>query len=445
MNDKRVLAVHDISCVGRCSLTVALPIISSVGLECSVLPTAVLSTHTGGFTGYTYRDLTEDIEPIEDHWKSLGIGFTAIYTGFLGSFEQIGLVKDMISKFPEATVYVDPAMADSGGLYPVFGPDFPAEMRTLCGMADVIKPNITELCMMLGEEYMDGPYTRDYISDLLEKARGIGAGKIIVTSVSFGPGEMGAVYMDYATGEKGEVMRPEVPGFYHGTGDVFGSALVGASESGLPLGKAVECAVDLVFCSIVRTHAKGADMRYGVDFEKELLRYATAVRAGTGPRLVRVTTDDQIRIVASLARSIWPKAFHGMEPDEHLEYMINNLQSFEGISDYIRNKGFTYWLLQCDGRSVGYMAYVPEEDCLLLSKFYLLEEYRGRGLSGMMMRKAEEATREMGLPKIRLETNRRNTRIVEIYKHFGFEIVRETDRDIGGGHINHDYDLEKVL
>ena len=445
MNTRRVLAVHDISCVGRCSLTVALPIISSVGLECSVLPTAVLSTQTGGFTGYTYRDLTEDIVPIEKHWGSLGLGFSAIYTGFLGSFEQIDLMKDLISRFPGATVYVDPVMADTCGFYPLFGPDFPAAMRTLCAMADVIKPNMTELCMMLGVEYRDGPYTREYISDMLERARSIGAKRIIVTGVSYRKGEVGAAYMDYETGETGEVMRQEVPGFYHGTGDVFGSAVVGACESGLTLGEAVKYAVDLTVGSINRTHASGADLKYGVDFEPGLADYAMAVRSRGGPVLVNVVEDDQIRIVSSLARSIWPKAFHGMEPDEHLEYMINNLQGFDGISDYIRNKGFTYWLLQCDGRSVGYMAYVPEERCLLLSKFYLLEEYRGRGLSGIMMRKAVEAARQMGLPKIRLETNRRNTRVVEIYKHFGFEIVRETDRDIGDGHINHDYDLEKVL
>jgi len=445
MNAKRVLAVHDISCVGRCSLTVALPIISSVGLECSVLPTAVLSTHTGGFTGFTYRDLTDDIVPIKEHWRALGMRFGAIYTGFLGSFEQIDLVKGLIADFPEATVYVDPVMADKGKLYSVFGPDFPAGMRTLCEKADVIKPNITELSMMLGVEYREGPYTREYVSDMLERARAFGARKIVLTGISFRQGEIGSVYMDYGTGETGEVMRPEIPGYYHGTGDVFGSALVGACESGLSLGDAVECAVDLTVGSIARTHGSGEDVRYGVDFEPGLADYALDVRAHGAPHLVKVVEDDQIRIVASLARSIWPKAFHGMEPDEHLEYMINNLQSFEGISDYIRNKGFIYWLLQCDGRSVGYMAYVPEEGCLLLSKFYLLEEYRGRGLSDVMMSKAEEAARGMGLPKIRLETNRRNTGIVEIYKHFGFEIVRETDRDIGDGHINHDYDLEKVL
>jgi len=445
MNTRRVLAVHDISCVGRCSLTVALPIISSVGLECSVLPTAVLSTQTGGFTGYTYRDLTEDIVPIEEHWGSLGLGFSAIYTGFLGSFEQIDLMKDLISRFPGATVYVDPVMADTCGFYPLFGPDFPAAMRTLCAMADVIKPNMTELCMMLGVEYRDGPYTREYISDMLERARSIGAKRIIVTGVSYRKGEVGAAYMDYETGEAGEVMRPEVPGFYHGTGDVFGSAVVGACESGLPLGEAVECAVDLTVGSINRTHAAGADLKYGVDFEPGLADYAMAVRSRGPPRLVKVETDDQIRVVESLALAIWPDTFRGMEPDEHIEYFVKTFQSFDAISDYIRNKGFTYWLLQCDGRSVGYVAYAPEGDCLKLSKFYLLKEYRGRGLSHIMMEKTLQAARELGLPKIGLETNRRNTGSIEVYKRYGFDIIRETDRELGEGHIYHDYILEKVL
>lgn len=163
MKQKRVLAVHDISCVGRCSLTVALPIVSASGMECSVLPTAVLSTHTGGFEGYTYRDLTEDFVPIGEHWSSLGIGFTAFYSGFLGSFEQIDLVKSLISRSEGMTVYVDPVMADKGVLYPVFDEGFPAGMRTLCEMADVIIPNMSELCLMLGLEYRDGPHTCESI------------------------------------------------------------------------------------------------------------------------------------------------------------------------------------------------------------------------------------------------------------------------------------------
>ena len=213
MHQERILAIHDISCVGRCSLTVALPIISSVGIECSGLPTAVLSTHTGGFTGFTYRDLTVDMVPIDQHWQSLGIKFDAFYTGFLGSFEQIDIVKRLFRDLShEGTrIYVDPVMADKGKLYSVFGPDFPAGMRQLCEMADVIMPNITELSFMLGIEYRDGPYTREYIASVLDQARVFGVKQIVLTGISYEPGKIGAVYMDYTTGDTGEVMRNEIP------------------------------------------------------------------------------------------------------------------------------------------------------------------------------------------------------------------------------------------
>ena len=177
----RLLAVHDISCVGRCSLTVALPIISSLGIECSVLPTAVLSTHTGGFTGFTYRDLTKDIDGIEQHWKSLGLKFDAIYTGFLGSYEQIEIVEDLIEEFSSeiSTVYVDPVMGDVGQLYSVFDKDFPKGMYKLCEKADVLKPNVTELCFMLGVEYKPGPYSREFIQMLLDKSEVFNLRKIL--------------------------------------------------------------------------------------------------------------------------------------------------------------------------------------------------------------------------------------------------------------------------
>ena len=185
MTHGRILAVHDISCVGRCSLTVALPIVSSVGIECSVLPTAVLSTHTGGFTGFTYRDLTEDIVPIQNHWKTLDLTFDGFYTGFLGSFEQIDLVRDLIDKTSneKTTVYVDPVMGDNGKLYTIFDEALAKKMATLCEKADVLMPNLTELCYMLDLEYKDGPYTWDYIEEVLKKAEQFGLQKIVIYPV----------------------------------------------------------------------------------------------------------------------------------------------------------------------------------------------------------------------------------------------------------------------
>ncbi|MEL1136668.1 pyridoxal kinase, partial [Desulfitobacterium sp. THU1] len=148
---KRVAAIHDISCVGRCSLTVALPILSAAGLDTGVLPTAVLSTHTGGFEGFTYRDLTEDIEPISKHWQSLNLKFDALYSGFLGSFEQIDLVADLFKTFREegTLVMVDPVMADNGVLYSVYSPEMAKGMAKLCSMADIMVPNLTEAAFML--------------------------------------------------------------------------------------------------------------------------------------------------------------------------------------------------------------------------------------------------------------------------------------------------------
>ena len=192
---KRVLAVHDISGVGKCSLTVALPIISAAGVECSVLPTAVLSTHTGGFTGFTYRDLTEDIAPIAAHWKSLRLHFDAIYTGFLGSFAQIDLVaaaiRDLSAK--DTLVAVDPVMGDNGKLYTVFDASFPPAMKKLCAGADLIMPNLTEATLMLGEEYREGPYEKTYIKGLLQRlAKAIPTRQIVLTGVYFDDRALGA-------------------------------------------------------------------------------------------------------------------------------------------------------------------------------------------------------------------------------------------------------------
>ena len=268
MQQKRVLAIHDVSCVGRCSLTVALPIISAAGIECSGMPTAVLSTHTGGFTGYTYRDLTEDILPIAKHWKSLGVRFDGIYTGFLGSFEQIDITGSVIDMVGEgAKVYVDPVMADGGKLYNVFPENFPQGMRKLCSRADVLLPNITEATLLLGEEYREGPYTEGYIRGLLERLSALGPREVVLTGVYFDDREVGAATYDAATGEVSHSLAETVPGYYHGTGDIFSSVVVACRTRGFPLAGAAEVAVDFTQRSIARTYEAGTDVRFGVDFE----------------------------------------------------------------------------------------------------------------------------------------------------------------------------------
>jgi len=269
---KRVMAIHDISCVGRCSLTVALPIISAAGFDCGVLPTAVLSTHTGGFTGFTYRDLTDDIKPISAHWKSLGLRFDALYSGFLGSFEQIGLVADIFDNFKTENgfVLVDPVMADNGKLYAVYSPEMAKGMAGLCAHADIIVPNLTEAAFLLDEPYVGDEYDRPYIVGLCRRLTALGASKAVLTGISFEPGMLGAVCYDGASGEMGYFALKWIDGYFHGTGDVFGSALLSGLLSGQTLIKAMETAVKYTHRCITLTDEAGMERRYGVCFEKAI-------------------------------------------------------------------------------------------------------------------------------------------------------------------------------
>ncbi len=279
-HQKRTMAVHDISCFGKCSLTVALPILSAAGIETSVIPTAVLSTHTGGFTGYTFRDLTDDIPAIARHWKSLRLTFDAVYTGYLGSPRQLKIVSDLIDEFrgPETLVCVDPVMADNGRLYPAFGPDFPAGMAKLCSKADLIVPNLTEAALLLGEKYREGPYRKEEIENLLRRLSALGPRRAVLTGVWFRPGKLGCAAYDAADGKTSYAMADKIPGFYHGTGDIFASALLGALLNGLPLDKAAQSAVDFTSGAIRRTFEAGTDSRFGVDFEDGIPGYLRSLK-----------------------------------------------------------------------------------------------------------------------------------------------------------------------
>ena len=226
MELKRVAAIHDISGFGKCSLTVALPIISAAGIETSVIPTAVLSTHTGGFTGFTYRDLTEDIMPIVDHWKTLDITFDGIYTGFLGSFEQVHLIEQTIDKLKteKTVVVIDPVMADNGELYAIFSKEFPKEMAKLCKKADLLIPNLTEASLLLEEPYMaDGTYTQTDIEGLLKRLSDLCQGDVVLTGISFEPEKLGAAVYERKTDKIAYAFTQRIEGYYHGTGDVFAS------------------------------------------------------------------------------------------------------------------------------------------------------------------------------------------------------------------------------
>ncbi|MDR1720758.1 MAG: pyridoxamine kinase [Dysgonamonadaceae bacterium] len=267
---KRVAAIHDISGFGKCSLTVALPIISAAGIETAVMPTAVLSTHTGGFTGFTYRDLTEDLLPFIQHWKSLDLRFDAIYTGFLGSFEQLDIVTEFFRTFKDDSnlIMVDPVMADNGELYSIFSHEFAMGMKKLCEKADIIIPNITEASLLVEEKYNPGPYTEAYIEELLLKLSQLGPKKIVLTGVFFHDAHLGAATYDSTVNEVTYAFSERIPGYYHGTGDVFGSALLSALLNDFSLHRSAEIAVNFTTASIRRTAEAKTDIRFGVNFEQ---------------------------------------------------------------------------------------------------------------------------------------------------------------------------------
>jgi pyridoxine kinase len=272
---KKVLAINDISCVGRCSLTVALPIISSVGVECSILPTAILSTHTGGFSNYTFNDFTNEMPKIANHWKSLDIKFDAIYTGFLGSKEQIDVVKNICSDFKtnDNLLIVDPAMADNGEMYKIFDLAFALEMKKLCYGADIVVPNITEACFLAGVEYEKGPHNVCFIDKLIDKLGELNIKSLVLTGVSYDSSSVGAISYNYETKEKSYYKREIIPEYFHGTGDCFASALVAAISKGKNLDEASKIAVDFTVESILQTiKYDNIDKKYGVCFEEALLK-----------------------------------------------------------------------------------------------------------------------------------------------------------------------------
>lgn len=270
---KRVVSIQDISCVGKCSLTVALPIISAMGVECGILPTAVLSVHTA-FKSFTFDDLTDQIEPISQSWIDNGVDFDAIYTGYLGSFEQLELVSRFFDRHREddTLIFVDPAMADNGALYKGFTPEFARAMGTVvCSKADIIDPNITEAAFMLGAEYKeDGTYDEDYVRDLLQGLVALGPKKAVLTGVSLEPGSCGVYGLDGQTGEYFSYFNELVDARFHGTGDVFSSTTVGALLNGFSLNKALAVAADYTVACIKETIAQPDHNWYGVDFETEI-------------------------------------------------------------------------------------------------------------------------------------------------------------------------------
>ena len=276
MSYSKILTIQDISCVGQCSLTVALPIISACGLETCVLPSAVLSTHTAGFTGFTFRDLTGDMPAIKDHWLKEGIRFRAIYTGYLGSIEQIGYVKDIFAETAdtECVKIVDPAMADNGNLYSIFDMDYVQAMKGLCAVADYVIPNITEASFLTGMEYKTD-YDRAYIDALLAGLTALGCPNVILTGVSYAPGKTGVVV--YENGRYAYYEHDKLANSCHGTGDIYASAFVGAFVQGKSAYDAAKIAADYTVECIKYT-ARLDDHWYGAAFEPVLGKLIDALK-----------------------------------------------------------------------------------------------------------------------------------------------------------------------
>lgn len=265
MPTPRVAAIHDLSCFGRCSLTIALPVLSAMGCQCCPLPTALLSAHTG-FTGGSFLDLTEEMQRIADHWARIDIHFDGIYSGFLGSAAQIGTVQQFITRFRgTGLVVIDPVLGDHGQAYRTCTPELCNGMRRLAESADIITPNLTEASLLLEQSYE----TIQAIdpAEIVRRLSLEGRRSVVLTGYSTGDGQTGALCFDRADGSIQAVQVQRVPRDFSGTGDLFTSVLTGAMVKGVPLIQAARTAADFVQSCAARTLASGNTDGEGVDFE----------------------------------------------------------------------------------------------------------------------------------------------------------------------------------
>ena len=283
MNDlpplKRVAAIHDLSGFGKCSLTVALPVISATGVECACIPTAVLSTHTGEFDDYTFRDLSDGMLGAAKHWKKEGVTFDGIYSGYLASPEQELLLEEIIKTLADekTLVVADPVMADHGEYYAGFDSRMKDAFVRLCGVADVITPNMTEAALLTETAYRAAPYGREYVEEMLNSLLSLGPKTVAITGAQLSSDEIGIAAKSRDSGESFFVSRPVHQGVFHGTGDLFASAFTAMLVRGAELEQALETAVSFVGESIERTVRRGTPRRFGVDFEGALGAYIRRV------------------------------------------------------------------------------------------------------------------------------------------------------------------------
>lgn len=266
----RVAAIHDLSGFGRCSLSVILPVLSAMGVQVCPVPTAVLSTHTGGFGNVVFRDLTDYISPALGHYKKLGIEFEAVYSGFLGSGEQVDSVLEFLHSYPNALKAVDPVMGDNGKAYKTCTPDLRLRMRELVAAADLITPNMTEAAMLLGEDFSASPLTRSGARSLLLRLSKLGPKSVVITGAELAAGELANIGFDGETGAFWFVPCDYVPVSYPGCGDIYASVLIGAMLGGASLPIAMGRASEFTELCVKTTFSYGSDPRCGVMFESVL-------------------------------------------------------------------------------------------------------------------------------------------------------------------------------
>ncbi len=260
---KRVMAINDISSFGKCSLTVAISIMSAAGIETCAVPTAVLSAHTG-FKGYTFCDLTDNILPSASHWQSMGLKFDGIYTGYLGSREQVERVKTVMDMFSVGVKLVDPVMGDDGVLYDGFSADFPDEMKKLIKKADIIVPNVTESCLLTGIEYRE-EHSKEYIKELIDGLKNICDASIIITGINSKEDKISTAI--YEKGKLSFIENEKQRAIYSGTGDVFASTFMAAVMCGFDIVKSAQIAADFVVECIELTNQNTSGRHYGINFE----------------------------------------------------------------------------------------------------------------------------------------------------------------------------------
>ena len=266
----RVAAIHDLSGFGRCSISVILPVLSAMGVQVCPVPTAVLSSHTGGLGDPVIRDLKDYIEPALRHYQSLGVEFEAVYTGFLGSGEQVDCCLEFFKAYPKALKIVDPVMGDNGRPYRTCTPELRRRMSELAAAADIITPNITEAAMLLEESYPAAPLTRSEAKSMLLRLSHMGPKRVVITGAELAQGGLASLGYDGENGSFWYVPCEYIPVHYPGCGDIYASVLLGAELSGASLPIAMARAAAFTELCVKTTYSYGSDPRYGVMLESVL-------------------------------------------------------------------------------------------------------------------------------------------------------------------------------